>query len=458
MSVLAPRGQRSADEVVKRDYERLRRVVFSGMRSRLRQYGLRYDDLDLQGFYNAAWYALHERLSAGEDIRNPEGFLIRVACRRAIDDARHLRGLERDASAELDEQATEYDIDEELDRRTLMRHFREGLKEKLTERQCQAATLCLIIGYTRPKAAEMLGISPKRMERIMDDAQRKISAFAPSITDGAWCKDHESVMRAYARRILDPDGERYKFAKGHLAACPGCRHFVLGLRDVAPALAPVPLAGLHAGLLVHPVRIIRRAWRHIIGLVRSPVASSKGGAAAGAGVGVGGGAGVGSAVVGSGIGAKTIALCVAFCLAGGVAIVRVDGNGGPVHKTSIETRRGSAIAAHRNAQSKPETLMTGNSAALQATRLAASRTSRSRPATSSSQRGHRRLIASRPAPRLTSPATAASQQEFGWERKASSAPASTPAQSPPAKQASVATQRPSSHSTGSTAEFGFEGT
>jgi DNA-directed RNA polymerase specialized sigma24 family protein len=455
MSVLAPRGQQSAEEVVERDYGRLRRVVLNGMRSRLRQYGLRYDELDLEGFYNAAWLALHGRLSAGEEITNPEGFLIAVGVRRGIDDARRLRGLERDASVELDQQATEYDIDDELDRRTLLRHFREGLKEKLTQRECQAATLCLIIGYTRPKAAEMLGIAPKRMERIMDDAQRKITAFAPSITDGAWCDDHESLMRAYARRVLDPDGERYKFAKAHLAACPRCRRFVLGLRDVAPALTPLPLAGLHAGLLVHPVRIIRRALRHIIDIVRSPVASGKGGAAAGAGVGGGASVGVGSTLVGSGVGVKFAALCAAFCLVGGAAIVGVDGKGGPTHTRNNETRRRSVMTARRSAPSKPEALLTGNSAALQAAGLQASR---SRLATSGRQRGHRRLIASRPAPRRTSSATVGSPQEFGFEGSAGSTPRSTSAQSPPpAKQASVARQRPSSHSTSSTTEFGFEG-
>jgi DNA-directed RNA polymerase specialized sigma24 family protein len=393
MSVLASRRKPLTEET--REYARLRRVVLNGVRSRLRQHGLRYDELDLEGFYNAAWHALHVRLSAGEEITNPEGFLIKVACRRAIDDARRMRGLDRDPSSEVDEQGVEPDIAEQLDHRTLLRHFREGLKEKLTERECQAATLCLIIGYTRPQAADMLGISPKRMERIMDDAQRKIGAFEATITEHAWCASHESLMRAYAVRVLNEQGDRYKLARAHLGECPACRRFVLFLRHVAvvvpPVALPLKLAGPPAATLAHLNRAIHHAWRHKINLIGSHVASTKSGA--GAGAGLGGGAGVGSTLVGSGIGAKTLAFCVAVCLAGGAVVVGVGGHHAPSH-------RKAQVAAHHGSAPSAARLLTAQPAA----------PARCSPAAPNLHRAARtrQLTAARPAPQRTSAASARS--------------------------------------------------
>lgn len=279
MTVLASCGRSLADEVLARDYARLRRGVLNGVRSQLNRHGLRFDELDLEAFYNTAWQTLYTKLAAEEQIMNPEGFLVAVAGRRAIDEARRLRGLDCEVSAEPDQQGTEYDLDEELDRRTLLRHFREGLKEKLTYRECQAATLCLILGLTRPKAAELLGISRDRMERIMDDAQRKIGAFIPTITSGDWCREHEPMVRAYALHLHRVDGERYRLAKAHLEDCPRCQRLVLELRGLAgllpPAVLPVALAGAHAGTLAHLNHIVGRAWSHKIDLLGPHVGAAR---------------------------------------------------------------------------------------------------------------------------------------------------------------------------------------
>jgi hypothetical protein len=312
----------------------------------------------------------------------------------------------------------------------------------------------------------MLGISPKRMERIMDDAQQKIGAFVATITDDSWCDAHESLMRAYALRILDEQGDRYTLAKTHLDECSACRRFVLGLRNISavipPVALPLELAGAHAATLAHLNAIIRHAWRHKINLIGSHVVSTKSGAAAGAGagVGVGGGAGVGSAVVGSGVGAKAIVLCVAFCLAGGAAIVGAGGKAG-IHRTSVRTHRRVLRAYHR-APLQPESLLSAKAADLRE-QAAASRTinqtsGRPRAASRDHRSGPaRQLIATRPGTRRTSSSTAGTPAEFGFESTTASPSASTTAPaSPPAKQASVARSRPSSQSAGS-GEFGFEG-
>jgi hypothetical protein len=55
--------------------------------------------------------------------------------------------------------------------------------------------------------------------------KQKIGAFMATIADG-WCDAHESLMRAYALRVLAEHGDRYKLAKTHLAECPVCRRFV----------------------------------------------------------------------------------------------------------------------------------------------------------------------------------------------------------------------------------------
>jgi RNA polymerase sigma factor (sigma-70 family) len=475
MTALASRGRRWADEIVSRDYPRLKRGVLNGMRSQLNRYGLRYDELDLEEFYNSAWQTLYTKLSAGHEIRNPEGFLVAVACRRAIDEARQSRGLDRDSFAEPEQQGAEHDIDEELDRRVLLRHFREGLKEKLTYRECQAATLCLILGLTRPRAAELLGVSRDRMERIMDDAQRKIGAFIPTITNGEWCEEHESMMRAYALGVHAVDGERYQLAKAHLDGCSRCQRFVLELRGLAglipPVGMPVALAGAHGATLAHLNRIVSHAWRSRADLLGSHVAASKGGAAAGASAGVG--AGAGPALVGSGVGTKLAAVCAALCVASGAAIIGSPPgtHGGSRAKKHRHSTRTARVTKSLTATQVARTPTPATGAASSTTAATGPRTLFHHPGGSARRSS---AVVKHSSPKVVSQSTTTTAaQEFGFEGSttpSSPAPGSNSTTGTRSSASAQTASRSASSSTGSSSrtgggssgasgssEFGFEG-
>jgi RNA polymerase sigma factor (sigma-70 family) len=344
MGLLAERQERRVQDQLERDYEEMRSSVMRSMRSHLRRRGLQFDELDLEGFYNTAWHALHSRLAAGEEMENPGGFLVAVACRRAIDDWRRTeRRLRRDVSVDVNERGVDPDFAKLLDDRRLLREFTEGLREKLSERECQVATLCYIMDYTRPEAAEALGIPEERIQKIMDGATPKIGEFVAIIEGDGWCTEHKSMMNAYARNWLDEEGERYEFARRHLEDCPGCRLYVRAKQGLAELIPPVWLpagaAGAHSATLATLHHAVHAAWHHHIGLIGSHVVLTHGGAAAGAGVGAGGasaghvvagagagsGTGAGGSIFASGIAAK-VGISVAI-VGGGLAIARLAGTG-----------------------------------------------------------------------------------------------------------------------------------
>jgi RNA polymerase sigma factor (sigma-70 family) len=489
MTVLAPPRKRSAREIANGDYERLKPVVMNGMRSQLGRHGprgLHFDQLDLEAWYNAAWEALWVQLEAGKQVRNPEGFLVTVACRRAIDEARRLRGIDRQAAVDPDEHGVEPDIEDALDRRTLLRHLQEGLKERLSYREWQAATLCLILGFSRSEAGKRLGMTREQIERTMDSATVKIREFTPAIATGEWCQQHDSTMRAYAMYVLDENGERYRHARAHLAGCPGCRRFVAELRHLYPALVPHPpviaiaaghLAGL-GGVKLSLAGVLRRG----ASAVRANAPSWKGGASLGAGTGAsagaatGAGGGAGSALIGG----KLLAVCATLCLASGAAIV---GSTGTMHKRDAP-KSSSQLRRHTARTSTPDaTPSIATSGAPQAAPPAGlTRTSAFRPAQDTGSSRPSAAHGARSAAKPVANNSAQNTQEFGFEGASGghqSATASTTASAPkasiatrsaPPKQESTqpssgsaaTSTRPASTSphyaqSSASAEFGYEG-
>jgi DNA-directed RNA polymerase specialized sigma24 family protein len=252
MSALAMLRRQRADETIARDYDGLRGKVMHSVRAQLNRKGIRFDDADLEGFYNQAWQGLYNELIAGKRIDNPGGFLATVAFRRAIDDFRRQRPDEwaddgAIAEAAMAEMGVDVDVAAQLDDHTKLRHFVEGLKDRLTKRECEAATLCYIQGYSRPEAAKLLDVEPRRMEKIMDAVSKKVGVFVRDIEAGEWCQSRRSLLNAYALGVLDRDGERYQLANEHLDECPACRKYVSGVRGLSallpPVLLPLKIAG-----------------------------------------------------------------------------------------------------------------------------------------------------------------------------------------------------------------------
>jgi len=245
-----------AEYLLERDYEKLKGPTLRALRAKLRSRRMHFDSADMEGFYNQAWHALYTKVQGGERVEQIPGFLVQVAFFRAVDEYRRLHVSDHaDAeylSAEgLEGITTGEDVDALLDDSRALREVREGMEDRLTPPEAAAATLCYFHGYTRAEAAEALGVNDRQIQRLMDAASKKIGSIVEEIKAGAWCKSRESLIKAYALGILDPEGERHRMASAHLAECSACRRYVLALRGLAaatpPALLPVALAS--AGVL-----------------------------------------------------------------------------------------------------------------------------------------------------------------------------------------------------------------
>ncbi|MGE4426606.1 MAG: sigma-70 family RNA polymerase sigma factor [Solirubrobacteraceae bacterium] len=241
-------GRRGSERVVAREYGAVRDEVLRTVGGKLRAAGVRLDDSDLDAAYNQAWHALYVKLEAGETIDNRVAMLVTITHRRALDDHR-ARHVDRRADLEPDLVAPPDDLDARLDDRTRLRALRDGMRERLSDRELEAATLCYLYDYTRPDAARQMGLTPRRMEKVMDGVSKRMGRLVEDVS-GDWCRERRSMIRAYALGILDPDGERHALAASHLEDCSSCRRRVLGLRGIASLTPPVPLlvgSGLIAG-------------------------------------------------------------------------------------------------------------------------------------------------------------------------------------------------------------------
>ncbi|MDA0139015.1 sigma-70 family RNA polymerase sigma factor, partial [Solirubrobacter deserti] len=227
-----------ADAIVAQDYERLKPEVLSTLRGKLAARGLRLDDADLEASYNQAWHGVYTRLAAGEPIANRAGLVITIAERRALDEVRALHPDRRAAVDDVELPMVEPDLAERLDDHVRLGQFVEGLRERLTVREQQAAALCYVHAYTRRDAARVLGVSPRRMEKLMDGVSKKLGDLLGEIERGEWCDRRESLIRAYALGLLDTGGERRRLAAQHLEDCSACRYRVLRMRGLAAVTPP----------------------------------------------------------------------------------------------------------------------------------------------------------------------------------------------------------------------------
>lgn len=357
MSPLSVRRYR-AERLLRREFEAMRGRVLAGVRARLRAAGVTLDTADLDACYSQAWHGLYTTMldNTSAEIANPEGWLLLVTYRRALDEHRARQrsgsyplaahafaapsstfistsistsigggrstggggrgwwGPGGDANPRVagplrpaEPGAPERDLASELDDRARLRQLMEGLRARLSPREREAATLCYLQGLTRAQAAQQMGISPKRMRKLMDGPRpgvpgvaAKVGELMTTIRAGSYCAEQSSLMRGFAFGILDPAGERYALALAHQRECPACRMHVLSLRGLA-AVLPLPLPALPA----------------VLGMTLATGGAAAGGASVGggasAGVGAGGvgtggvgtgGAGVGSAgAAGAGVGA-----------------------------------------------------------------------------------------------------------------------------------------------------------
>jgi DNA-directed RNA polymerase specialized sigma24 family protein len=222
--------------------------------------------VDLDACYAQAWQGLYANVLAGESVDSPAGWLVVVTFRRAIEDARSLAPARCQPLADTQAGAPEADVASRLDDLARLRHVFEALRGRLDRRECEAASLCYLQGLSRAEAAQRMGISERRMRKLMDGSRdrlgvaAKVGGLLDVVDRGRWCEEQGSLMRGLAFGLLDPGGERHRLAVAHQRQCPACRAYVSSMRGLASVLPPI---GLPAGLGARgwrPAAWWRSAW------------------------------------------------------------------------------------------------------------------------------------------------------------------------------------------------------
>ncbi len=293
-AVLAPQTPRQhAKRIAEQNYDALEGEVVRAVGRRLAVRNMRLDDSDLEEAYCLAWQGVWEKISAGAKVANLTGMLVEVTWRRAVDSYREMRPSQH-ADVDVADRGVQVDVDERLDDHAKLQRFIQRLKGRLSRRECEAVSLCLIQGYTRPEARELLGIdSEERMQKLMDGATRKIGGIVASINArGCGGDEWARMMRSYAFGTLAESDRDYQRAAAHIEDCAACRRYVMGLRGLAAVIPPIgvpflPVTGHEAGIFGFLARLLRGhgSANATSGALQTAAA---GGSAAGGGAGVAG--------------------------------------------------------------------------------------------------------------------------------------------------------------------------
>jgi hypothetical protein len=427
----------AADALLAREYEELKPGVVKAVAAKLSVGGIRIADADLDAVYNQAWHGLYTMLAEGERVENRAGLLVTIAYRRAIDEHRALHASRRADPDALDQVAVEPDVDARIDDTTRLRALVGGMRQTLDARELEAAALCYVYELSRPEAARVIGVRPRRMEKIMDGVSRKLAPVIGEIREDAWCEANHSLIKAYALGILDEEGERFRIARDHLATCSACRGTVLRTRGLIAAVPPVPLA----------LAALAAAGAGA-GAAATVGAGSGGAAAAGGGAAGGDASGGASAAGGSGAGAhgptahashgastraKAIAGgAVAVVVAAAVALAATQLGGGKDHPAATTTTESARVQAAAQARAAARARAQAHAAAQ------ASAAARARRAAAAARARARRAAAARRARLATTsrPASTAASQPV----QQAPPPAPTAQQAPPTEPAAPPTR------------------
>jgi DNA-directed RNA polymerase specialized sigma24 family protein len=393
MSPLSLRRYR-AERLLRDEFHGLRGRVLANVRGRLSASGVRLDPADLDACYAQAWQGLYAALLDDQEISNPAGWLVVATHRRAIEEHRARMRFRPEAEPAS---TSERDLAAELDDRIRLRQLFEGLRGRLSARECEAAVLCYLQGLTRREAALRMGVSERRMRKLMEGpgaglpgVAAKVGALVETIRGGRWCEEQGSLMRGLAYGMLDPEGERYRLALVHRSECPACRAYVRSLRGLAAVVPPVlSPAGLGAAALA----LAGESAHGGLGAVAGGGVSGSAGVGMQVGTGAGavsvtGAAGVGGAgggwLLAGGLGAKLAVGCLlALGVGAGCVALGVDGSRAPRH------RRQSAHALGRPTSARPAPefrLIGGEDARVGSSRLERARRG-AQPAASARARG-----------------------------------------------------------------------
>jgi len=233
-----------AEQLANKHYEALKERTLDSAATRLRSEGiLTMNRADLEDAYQQGWQGVCQHVRAGKPVSSLAGLLFVAVHRRAVDIYRQKHERRR-VDFGLDEQVVEVDLAEELDDQIRLEHLMHRLRERLNENERRAIALCLLHGYKRAEAADLLGVDRIVFERIMDGATKKLGGIVTSLqARGCGGDEWSRALHAFARGDLPEDGHDYWRVRHHLERdkCEACSRYVRGLQrtpDVASTIAP----------------------------------------------------------------------------------------------------------------------------------------------------------------------------------------------------------------------------
>jgi RNA polymerase sigma factor (sigma-70 family) len=197
---------------------------------------------DHEELYQEAWAELLEQRARGGETSRMRGLLKTIAWRRARDRLRRRRPEPVDPTSPIVAMAA--DPEDQPDVQAQLRldgAVVRQIVERLEPRQAAVLKLRFDWGLDAREIQQRLGVTPKRLEKIITEAYKTVAAEL-ELTDGetAWSRKQRSLLlacevglasaeqRARAQRMVDTD--------------PACRAMLremrAALRDVAVALPP----------------------------------------------------------------------------------------------------------------------------------------------------------------------------------------------------------------------------
>lgn len=399
-------GQLSAvdSDEIEREYVAHRRSVLAVLRS---DFG---GVPDHEEIYQEAWTEVLELRARGEDIHNLGGLLRTIAWRRGRDRLRKHKPESLDPTSWAMVSAADPAVlpDEEVAVRVDAAVIRQVV-DSLEPRHAAVITLRFDRHLTSREIQQELGVSAKRLEKIVTEAYARVArALTPEgHSDSEWRQHQRSLLMA-CEAGLASEVQRRK-ADAMVRADPACRAMLAEIRsalDQVAAILPLPLLVAEAG---HSrLAQIRLGIADRFGTVRDQLADvaarlgGHGSSAEQAGAG-------GAASVGTGMAVKAALTCVALT---GTTVVCLAGVGGRDPKPP----RPAEAQAHHVAEPLPP-------------RVTGVRTSTPTVTRHGSTQRHRTKVAEPAAAPPPSPAPASST-EFGPGAVGSTAASATPAAAP----------------------------
>jgi DNA-directed RNA polymerase specialized sigma24 family protein len=222
--------EQRAERTVSENYEKLKPTVSRIISSRLRDYKIHVDWVDLEETYNQAWMAIFTKIAREVPIFTVPGLLVEITWRRTLDMYRTShpgRWLE----IQMNMASVDSDVDDQLDDKSKIERLLSQLRIRLSERQLIAFSLCYIKGYKRSEVASVLDITRPQIERLMDGTTRKLADVAAGISArGCGGDEWQRLLRAYAWSHLREDSRDYSRVVDHLVECDSCRRYTEGLK------------------------------------------------------------------------------------------------------------------------------------------------------------------------------------------------------------------------------------